>query len=165
MKQIGDTYALDRCDLIRINRLVRGKIDISGYRDWYGSISRAEQITLTFGLYTLTVHTGFHVQLSDKAVETSGVPLKLAEVLKLLVCDGSLGKLRAWLEAASNEDTDAAFPLFVHLFGESEAAVMAIETKETCNHWWHRDLLDPRVIADLMSNPNWHGTSPKDDIK
>jgi hypothetical protein len=165
MEKIGDTYVMDREDLIRINRLVRGNFDVLGYRDWYDAVSKDEQIALMFALYTFSVQTGLHIQLLDKAVKNSGTSLKLAELIQDLVAGGTLGKLRIWLGSASDDDRRDALPLFVQLFGESEAAVMALETEETCNHWWHRDLLDPKVIADLMSNPNWSATSRKDDHK
>jgi hypothetical protein len=37
------------------------------------------------------------------------------------------------------------------------------ESKECCNHWWHRDLLDERVVRDLLSDPHFYLTAMKDD--
>jgi hypothetical protein len=53
--------------------------------------------------------------------------------------------------------------LIVLLFGIAEGRVFRAETKATCNHWWHRDLTDERVVQDILNNPKFYTTSMKDD--
>jgi hypothetical protein len=36
-------------------------------------------------------------------------------------------------------------------------------SKESCNHWWHRDLLDDRVVEARLADPTFYNTSMKDD--
>jgi hypothetical protein len=55
------------------------------------------------------------------------------------------------------------FTFAVYLFGLAEGRVFAREAKESCNHWWHRDLLDPRVVAAILNDPHYYRTSLKDD--
>ena len=47
----------------------------------------------------------------------------------------------------------------VFMFGLAEGRVFAAEMKASCNHWWHRDLLNPAVVQSLLNNPNPSGTS------
>lgn len=39
------------------------------------------------------------------------------------------------------------------------------ESPEYCNHWWHRDLLDERVVQDLLNDPRYYVTAMKDDAR
>jgi hypothetical protein len=62
-------------------------------------------------------------------------------------------ELCRWVEGLSDADRAVVFWLFVFLFGVAEGRVYQRETPEHCNHWWHRDLLDDRVVRDLVTNP------------
>ena len=64
--------------------------------------------------------------------------------------------LRAAVEAASPEVRRSYFWLAVQLFrlaslqdGRSGGA--------GCNHWWHRDLHDERVLREVLGNEFWVG--------
>jgi hypothetical protein len=71
--------------------------------------------------------------------------------------------LADWLMERDEEERKTLLPLLVYYFGLSEGEVFARETAENCNHWWHRDLLDSRVVCDLLKNPEYFLTSIKDD--
>jgi hypothetical protein len=53
--------------------------------------------------------------------------------------------------------------MYVYLFGTAEGRVYQGATREGCNHWWHRDLLDERVVQALLNDPQYWRTSMKDD--
>ena len=55
------------------------------------------------------------------------------------------------------------FRFCVFLFGVAEGRVFSRETREHCNHWWHRDLLDERVVESLLADPTYFRTAMRDD--
>ena len=46
---------------------------------------------------------------------------------------------------------------------EEEARAFAAETEGSCNHWWHRNLADPAVEADILQDPEFYKTSMRTD--
>jgi len=68
-----------------------------------------------------------------------------------------------WLLQLDASERSCFLPLFVCLFGYAEGRVFANETEESCNHWWHRDLLDERVVRALLSDPEFWRTALRDD--
>lgn len=71
--------------------------------------------------------------------------------------------LHDFVLAVPENSLPVVFRLFVSLFGVAEGGVYRNEREEWCNHWWHRDLLDERVVRDLLSNPRYYSTAMKDD--
>jgi len=62
-----------------------------------------------------------------------------------------------------DQQQEVVLRLLVYLFGYAEERIYSRETEEWCNHWWHRDLLDERVVNDLLADPEYYRTSMKDD--
>jgi hypothetical protein len=77
----------------------------------------------------------------------------------------NFGGLAKWLESAEPEVREMAFRWFVYLFGVAERRFRQTERPESCNHWWHRDLDDPRVVESILKDPEYYRTSPRDDEK
>ncbi len=71
--------------------------------------------------------------------------------------------LHAWLLELSETDRLIVFALAVYLFGKAEGRVYRQEEKQWCNHWWHRDLLDERVVNAILNDPMFYTTAMKDD--
>src|SRR5690348_7795580 len=76
---------------------------------------------------------------------------------------GRLYEVYKWLGQASIEDIDALLAFAAALFGAAEGKVFEKETEASCNHWWHRDLADPAVEADLLRDPEFYRTCMKTD--
>lgn len=159
-------FAFELADLIRLNQLVRERIDIDGFRAWYDSLPAEGRRALTHVLCEFAHQAGVSESTWTEALSASGFsesnPL-VAEVLSVGRAKHGGFMLGQFLRDISDEDLPTAFELFVYLFGVAEGTVYRGESKRWCNHWWHRDLLDERVVEDLLNDPEYFFTSMADD--
>jgi hypothetical protein len=160
---------LDLPSLIRINQLIRGTIDADGFETWWRKAARSERETLTCTLYFCAREAGIKAPMVDEALRIS----KLSgddDSLRQAVTAARGTFLDAavfydWIAKASDPSLHKAFRFGYHLFGLAEGAVFRNESSEWCNHWWHRDLKDPRVVTDILSDPRYYQTSMATDQK
>jgi hypothetical protein len=153
-------------DLIRVNQFVRGRIDYKGFRAWYAVLPAEQQRALTYLLCEFAFQAGVTAELWDEALAASGLPPSDPVVQRVLSAGrGELPVLRLYefVVAVPDDNLPTVFRLFVYLFGTAEGRVYRGESKECCNHWWHRDLLDERVVRDLLSDQRFYMTAMKDD--
>jgi len=75
----------------------------------------------------------------------------------------NVGGFVRWLRSGEDSTRTRAFKYFVYLFGEAERRVLRAEDMQTCNHWWHRNLEDKRVVESILADPGYYKTSPRDD--
>jgi hypothetical protein len=158
-------------DVIRVNQLVRGRIDYHGFRSWYEILSADAQRELSLTLSEFAHQAGVNGSRFEEAVGAADLPTDHPLVRQVRdFCTplwerrgGSLYELSQWVEELSDTDRAVIFRLFVFLFGVAEGRVYRGETRECCNHWWHRDLLDERVVRDLLDDPCWYCTAMRDD--
>lgn len=153
-------------DLIRVNRLIRGQIDIEGFGGWYATLPPDHRRGLTFLLCEFAHQAGVDNGTWEEALAASGL-LASDMVVQQLMAAGRdknpLFRLYDLVMAVPEVDLPKVFQLFVYLFGIAEGQVYRGESKQYCNHWWHRDLLDERVVRDLLSDPEFYKTAMKDD--
>src|SRR5579872_7368847 len=158
---------LELDDLIRMNRLVRGRVDFPGFLTWYKSLRVNEQTALLCQLHMCAQQAGYDEQTYQEALQAarlSDSDLLVRQTLSFLGGYSSdLGDEQEWLAERKADERQLILRLLVYLFGLAEEKVYARETKVTCNHWWHRDLQDERVVSDLLSNPDYFRTARKDD--
>jgi hypothetical protein len=167
MKQHEGHWYTDLPDLIRMNQLVRGRIDYAAFEAWYHSLPRDQQDVLLDELLVFALQAGVNDDVLADALQLAMLPISDPVVQSLMVKDkhGSPDwrGLDQLIASAHEPDRLKALRLSVFLFGVAEGRVFRQETKEGCNHWWHRDLLDERVVQSLFSNPKFSRTSMKDD--
>ena len=153
-------------DLIRVNQLVRGRIDFDGFRAWYDTLPPEQRRALTYLLCEFAHQAGVRDDTWDEALAASGLPASDPVVQRLWSArraEFPVFPLYEFVVAVPEEDLPTVFRLFVYLFGTAEGAVYRGERKEWCNHWWHRDLLDQRVVRELLADPRFYMTAIKDD--
>lgn len=134
-------------DLIRLNQLARLKVDSEGFRAWFDSLDTAHRGRVVEVLVFIAVQAGYPARERDAVLERFAVEE---------VSDESFARLAP---AALSELARIIF----EGFAIAERAIFARETRESCNHWWHRDLLDPRVMKAILADPNYASTSMRDD--
>lgn len=169
MRRNNDVMQLEVRDLIRMNQLVRGRIDFDGFVLWHNALSSEEQSVLIAELCQFAYQAGvddviFAEALTKAQLQSSDPVVVLARKVQ---SHGILnvGGLCDYLKKCPAEERFIFLKIFVHLFGIAEGRVFQRETKLSCNHWWHRDLLDDRVVQDILSNPKFYTTAMKDDDK
>jgi hypothetical protein len=167
MKREGLNVCLERADLIRMNQLVRKHIDYDGFMRWYASLEPGEQGALIGELCHCAYQAGVDGSVYEEAFRLSGLDREDPEILMLKQVRGpgglNIGGLVNWLVGSAPEVRVKAFKWFVFLFGVAEHRLIASENAAFCNHWWHRNLDDPRVVDSLLTDPTFHRTSPRDD--
>lgn len=153
-----------------MNQLVRGRVDFQGFLDWFNTLAADEQAALAYYLFAYANQAGLTSEDCEAALKASSLAhdepvAKQAQSFwtdKPAGCPDQEG-LRRWLSGLASGDRLLAFKFLAFLFGEAEGRVYRAETKASCNHWWHRDLLDERVVQSLLADPRYAYTSMKDD--
>ena len=156
-------------EIIKINQLVRGRIDIDGFKEWYRQLSTHEQLDLINYLHEFAYQAGAndHTWADVLSLAELGRDVVIAQNIKSFhVAELGLhltGDFHSWLENLSEDDRYTTFVILVYLFGLAEGSVFRNETINSCNHWWHRNLLDSRVVEAILGDPEYYRTSMKDD--
>ena len=152
-----------------MNQLVRTHIDFDGFVAWYNALSLTEQIAL---MRELNENAGQACFPQAPPYEEAGAVAQLQADEPLIILAKSFASglslplrmtVDTWLFTLSEEDRLTVFRFFVYLFGTAERKVRC--DSSSCNHWWHRDLLDARVVEDLLNDPQYYKTSIKDDAR
>jgi len=162
-----DFFTLELAELIKVNRLVRGSINLEDFCSWYDSIPAGEQSALLYHLHLFAQQAGCDKQIWQRAVHeteyTDDDPLVRAVASFRGGYSPELAGEYEWLSSLDATKRRHLLSLYVYLFGYAEARVFARETEKCCNHWWHRDLLDERVVHALLTDADFERTSMKDD--
>ena len=171
MKRHGEFVRLELPDLIRMNRLVRGRIDIEGFVAWHRDLDDGEGLQLIDSLVAYAGEAGFDADTYAEAMGAAGLDATtaLAQEVASFWQPGwtrpdRIG-LRKWLGGLDDDSREWMLRWAVFLFGTAEGRVYRNEHPASCNHWWHRDLTDERVVEALLNDPRYASTSMKDDAK
>ncbi len=167
MKREGDKVFLDKADAIRMNQLVRGRIDFDGFAKWFEVLGADEQAALIGDLCYFAYEAGVNESIYDEACGRAGFDGN-GEFVSLMkrVDDGkslNVGGFVRWLRTVDPKTRFDAFRLFVYLFGIAEGRRFQNEDRARCNHWWHRNLEDKRVVQSILDDPDYYKTTPRDD--
>jgi hypothetical protein len=119
-------------------------------------------------LFEFAYQAGVDEQVWGEAILAGGIQIDdLVRQIKAFHNDElrlhDWGGFLMWLSGLSDEDSYDVLEISVYLFGTAERRVFQKEKKEWCNHWWHRDLLDVRVVKAIEADPRFSMTSMKDD--
>lgn len=163
----GSVY-LELPDIIRVNQLVRGRIDFDGFKEWYNSLPIPGQSVLITTLCEFAYQAGFDGGICREALSEADLDADNPLVVHTMSFHKpyeflNLFGLCTWLTRLDEAKRFTVFKVYVYLFGKAEGARYQQETKESCNHWWHRDLLDERVVQAIINDPYFYQTSMKDD--
>ena len=156
-------------DAIKINQLIRSRIDFEGFNAWYAALSPRQRDSLTTTLFIFAYQAGVDEHTWQQAAAIGGFThrTELVENIRSFhLTDIGLhdwSGFNSWFDALSASDRAATFAVAVFLFGVAEGAVFRNETVDSCNHWWHRDLLDARVVNAIRNDPEFYRTSMKHD--
>jgi hypothetical protein len=156
-------------ETIKINQLIRARIDIEGFNTWYRDISPKKQDSLITTLFHFAYQAGVHDDTWEQAAIIGGFAdhaalvenVKSFHLPEIGLHDWS--GFNSWLSSLSAQDKNTTFLIAAFLFGVAEGNAFRNETVASCNHWWHRDLLDARVVDAILNDPEYHRTSIKHD--
>lgn len=174
MQKLSDgLVTMELEDLIRMNRLIRKGVDLAGFEDGYACLHSDEQVALRSELHLCAQQAGGREDVFDAAVKAAGITRGQPLVATLSGFRGGTYRGGAipngprdateWLMSLRGDERHLLLPVLVHYFGIAEGRLYASETPESCNHWWHRDLLDERVMDDLRNDTRYQQTAMRDD--
>jgi hypothetical protein len=167
MQQTEGWYKLELHDIIRMNQLARSHINVDGFTIWYQELSPPEQRFLIYKLFEYAHQAGADETIYLDALAASQLHRQHPLVIQVdtLLREGrpNWASFHQWLDQLSQIEQEKIFALAITVFGHAEQRIFAQETKERCNHWWHRNLLDPRVVTAILNDPHYYRTSMKDD--
>ena len=167
MMEYNNHWYFDLADAIRANRLIRGRVDFPEFTSWYQSLSPVQQGCLVRALCEFAYQAGVGDGVYAEALRTAGLSAEDSVVQQARgLWRGKFSEL-CWLDdhwtKLAERERFTVFTMVVHLFAVAEGRVLRAETKAYCNHWWHRDLLDDRVVQAILRDPEYYNTSMKDD--
>jgi hypothetical protein len=164
MQQLKGNWYLNLEEKIQMNRLVQGGIDINAFNFWYTGLIGEQQLALTQTLWNMFIceyhySTGTDVILTAAQLMGKTIDHPLFVSLLKTACDfdtlkgfsgvpsshGFVPFFRSQLEV----DRRLIFEFCVYLFGVHEQQRRA-NCGQHCSHWWHRNLKDANVVAEIM---------------
>lgn len=170
MKEHGDQwFSLELPEIIRVNQLIRQTIDVEGFNSWYEQLPVPEKCALIHTLFEFAYQAGVDQNIYAEALSAANLEIEhpLIEIFRTFIGKNYPDWIRfhEWIKQLSEADRFIIFTFAVHLFGKAEGRSYRNEQKEWCNHWWHRDLSDERVVDSILNDPKFYMTSMKDDEK
>ena len=162
-------FSLELPEIIKVNQLIRRDINVEGFNSWYEQLSVPERCALIYSLFEFAYQAGFDENIYAEALSAANLETDHPLIGKFKTFIGKNYpdwlSFHKWIMELPEAGRFEIFTLAVHLFGRAEGRVFRNEQKEWCNHWWHRDLLDERVVNSILNNPEFYMTSMKDDEK
>lgn len=115
---------------------------------WFGSLDPSIHTQVLRELTTMTIQSHPTYDEVDKALAKSGVnPTSTPYVLaKKKPFHLNVSKI-ANLPATENRNS---FRVLLSIFREADSRRKTLECGTSCNHWWHKDLLDHSVRVELL---------------
>jgi hypothetical protein len=149
-------------ELMRINRLVRGRIKYEAFSEWYASLSTLKQAALIKALNDFATQAGYDDALCDQAIAEAQLDANDPQV----VCARSFINDRWsmpsrefywWLVSLPKSERLRVFKYFVYVFGLAEGvSYRACHDHGQCSHWWHGDLPTDEQLASAPSGHPFH---------
>jgi hypothetical protein len=134
-------------DQIFVNQLAQGLADLQSGRDWFLSHSESGKRAILLDVNFMIANTGPRIEEIVAAIEKSR--LKPGATSCVMLGSGEVRTQMAKLTALPERDLTDAFTLLVSLLGVSDARRRREKALDAVNHWWHRDLRDSSVVAEI----------------
>jgi Family of unknown function (DUF5958) len=139
---------------ILLNQLAQGLIDLSEGERWFRTLGEGEKRAVLQDLNFMIANSSPHAEDVAEAIRGSG--LKPTYTPCVLLKTGDLRLQLAKLANLPENELAKAFRLLLTLFGVSDGRRRREKPIDTENHWWHRDLNDPMVIAKIKQEFGSH---------
>jgi len=159
---------LELRDVIRLNLLVRDRIDFDGFKRWYHTLYIPEQAALTCVLCEFACQAGFDDATCRQAIidamldPTDPTVIQAQSFCRVYKMD--VAGLYGWMLQLEDIKRVTVFRYYIYLFGHAEGKTYpACRDSGQCNHWWHGDLptqheLDAAPRGHPIRRIHWPGT-------
>jgi hypothetical protein len=132
-----------------VNRWVQGHEADDTLRQWFAAQGPEMQLRRLIQIGELCTQARFDGEDAFRAVADSGIKPTRNACSLLVRWPTQLGLRK--LEKLRDRDAEDAWMLLLYTLRHADRRRRASEPEGPCQrHWWHRDLGDPSVIAELM---------------
>ncbi len=136
-------------DEILINQLAQGVKPMSLGEEWFMRQDEASRLTVLRSTSAMAMQASPIPADVKEAISRSG--LKETATQCVLVQKPNLKVQLAKIVNLKGAEQKTSFRLLVSLLGVADERRRKTKPLDLVNHWWHRDLSDERVIAQLLA--------------
>jgi len=139
-------------DLIWLNQVAQGIESLEAGVEWFGDLEAGRQREVMQRLAEAVNQALPLAHELPDAARTAGIEPTHTPYVML-----SRGPIRLQLTRMADLpliDRMRAFRLLVALLGISDARRRSTRCPDGCTHWWHRDLSDEAILAEIRSDPS-----------
>ena len=138
---------LNRDEEILLNQLAQGIVSDSVGEAWFEAQNEVEKRRLLRGLNVFILQARPHQE--DAAIAISEARLKQTLTPCVLITKPNPKVQLAKLAMLPEPELTRTFRLLVKLLAVADRRRRKEEPLDPINHWWHRDLTDPKVVNDI----------------
>ncbi len=136
---------MDIDNQILLNQLAQGLSDIREGGVWFIALEENERRAALRELNFMIAQASPRNEDVANAITKSG--LKTTYTACVLLKTGEMRERLAKIANLPENELLKAFRLLIALLGVCDGRRRVEKPLDTVNHWWHRDLNDPKVIA------------------
>lgn len=134
-------------EAILLNQLAQGIIGDSDGDAWFKAQNTIDQRRLLAGLNVLVLQAS--PRQEDAAIAISEARLAPSLTPCVLITKPNLRSQLAKLVQLPEPELPRAFRLLIKLLAVADGRRRREKPLDLVNHWWHRDLRDPKVVEDI----------------
>jgi hypothetical protein len=134
-------------DAILLNQLAQGIVSYSDGDAWFQARNVGDQRRLLLGLNVLILQASPRREDAALAISAAQLPQTLTPCVLLTKPD--LRIQLAKLAQLPEPELPRAFRLLIELLAVADNRRRREKPLDLVNHWWHRDLSDPKVVEDI----------------
>lgn len=152
--------SFDLADSIQLNQLVRDGVDEHGFRAWLARLGVDAQAEVAYFAYAYAGEAYVDGATCDAVAAAVAPPPEAVAFVRRMIGERSSRQteLQRWFREIEPDARARAARFFLHLFARAdESRRGACGRPGDCNHDWHRDLLDPAVVEDLLRRRHRRG--------
>jgi hypothetical protein len=143
---------LNLLNLILLNQYVQGIVTRQEVDKWFLSLEENKKQFSVKELWILATQAQVIEGDIPKAMELAG--LRPSNIPVIMVSKGEVSFHKRGYKLSKLKGTvlNQAFWFVLECFALAERRRKEKEGTRECNHWWHKDLSDERVIKEILEN-------------
>lgn len=139
-------------NLILLNQYAQGIVTRQEVEKWFLSLAENEKQSSVKEVWILATQALVTEGDIPKATEVAGLKSTHTPVVMILNGDVPFYKRGYRLSELKGIVLNQAFWFVLECFALAERRRKEKEGTTECNHWWHKDLSDERVIKEILGN-------------
>lgn len=137
-------------ELLLLNQYVQGVVSKSEVTKWFLALKETEKQSVVKNIWALAIQAQVIESDIQDAIGAAG--LKPTQTPVVMISKGNISLHNRGYKLSMLKDTvlNQAFFLILECFAIAERRRKEKEDPLNCNHWWHKDLSDERIIKEIL---------------